>query len=69
MQNKSNVPHARTKTGNHPKAELTSFSAQEPPDTLPEAPDPGGTTGIMRIVTEGTDATKDRDDSAPESRR
>ena len=64
MQNQRHKPSAASQTGLHPRADLLSSTPQEPPETLPEMADPGGTTGVIPTVAEGEDAAKNRDNSA-----
>lgn len=56
---------SQTKTGQVPRIDLSSVPVEPPqPGTLPEAPDPGGTTGVIHVVGEGEDLAKHKDDSA-----
>jgi hypothetical protein len=68
MKNRQQKPSAPSQTGLHPRADFTSSAPQEPPDSLPEMADPGGTTGSTPAVIEGEDAAKNRDDSATGTR-
>lgn len=47
-----------------PPVDEASVENAEPPQFLPEFPDPGSTTGQVFIVSEGEDAARFDDDSA-----
>ncbi len=53
-----------TETGQVPRYEPVAPKPREPmqPATLPELDEPQGTTGIVQIVSEGLDDSKDADD-------
>jgi hypothetical protein len=56
---------SQTKTGQVPRIDLGSVPVEPPqPSSIPEAPDPGGTTGIVNVIGEGEDRAKHQDDSA-----
>lgn len=59
---------SETKTGQVQRVDLSSLPVEPPqPASIPEAPDPGGTTGIVHVIGEGEDLAKDKDDSASAS--
>jgi hypothetical protein len=59
---------SETKTGQMPRIDLGSVPVEPPqPSSVPEAPDPGGTTGIVHVIGEGEDLAKHKDDSASSS--
>lgn len=59
---------SETKTGQVQRVDLSSLPVEPPqPTSIPEAPDPGGTTGIVHVIGEGEDLAKHRDDSASSS--
>jgi hypothetical protein len=63
--NPKNNNKSETKTGQVPRIDLSSLPVEPPqPASMPEAPDPGGTTGIVNVVGEGEDLAKHKDDSA-----
>jgi hypothetical protein len=60
---KKNRPESRT--GQVPRLDLSSFPVEPPqPAKSPETSDPGSSTGIIKIVGEGEDRAKHKDDSA-----
>jgi hypothetical protein len=60
-----NEPWAKTNTGRFPRVEVDSPAQVDPPQptTLPEFPDANGITGLMRVVSEGVDDARQRDDT------
>ena len=71
MNNKTQIPRSATESGRFPKPDLTQFNPQEPPEPRekPEPKDPASATGVMRIITEGEDSAKQKDDSASGRKR
>ena len=60
---KKNKPDSRT--GRVPRLDLGTLPVEPPqPLSIPEFSDPGSATGIIKVVGEGEDLAKQRDDSA-----
>lgn len=54
-----------TRTGVIPRLDLSSLPVEPPqPSSVHDVTDPGSSTGIIKIVGEGEDRAKHKDDSA-----
>ena len=53
------------KSGVMPRVEIERRLRQPPvPVTLPELPDDDGSTGVLRVISEGEDRSAERDDDS-----